>query len=53
MRRFFILALAALLCMNIVFGCSWAGRTTGKVVNSVEHGADKFEQSYDKERQQQ
>lgn len=50
MLRLGILLLAGILCMSTVFGCSWAGRTTGKVVNKVEQGADSFEDSYDKER---
>lgn len=31
-------------------GCSWMGRTTGKAVNSIEKGADKFEKGYEEER---
>jgi len=50
MQRVVILLLAGVLCCSAVFGCSWAGRTTGKVVNKVEHGANDFEESYQKER---
>lgn len=53
MQRLGILLLAGVLCCSTVLGCSWAGRTTGKVVNKVEDGAQDFEKSYDKERKKQ
>lgn len=49
-KRIVSLVLIALLCMSFVQGCGWAGRTTGKVVNTVETGAERFEQSYEQER---
>ncbi len=53
MLRLGILLLAGIMCCSTVFGCSWAGRTTGKVVNNVEKGSDKFEDGYKEERKKQ
>lgn len=50
MQRLTALILAGLLLATTVGACSWAGRTTGKVVNKVEDGAQNFENSYEKER---
>ncbi len=50
MRRLTVLVLAGMLFCSAGFGCSWAGRTTGKVVNKVEQGSESFEKSYEKER---
>lgn len=53
MLRLGILLLLAMFCVSNVLGCSWAGRTTGKVVNKIEDGSDDFEQGYKKERKKQ
>ncbi len=50
-HRIMSLLFIALLCISFAQGCGWAGRTAGKVVNTVETGADHFEQSYEQERQ--
>ncbi len=51
MRRVILFLLMGFFCVSLAGACSWAGRTTGKVVNNVERGADSFEKSYDKERE--
>lgn len=50
MPKFIALMLAGVILLASLGACSWAGRTTGKVVNNVEKGADQFEDSYQKER---